>query len=184
MKGGEVEMKRLIVMLALMFLVSVGFIRTTASTPYDPWCDIDDDGDIDIYDVVDMAGRYGTTGDSTKNVTVVNWPATSETTVWFSSDSFPVTSAIYDRSGFTNLHILMRVLWAGPGSSIDFQVRGIIWNFTHVESRYAVAYQATLTEPRNALAVTIPVPSDNFYFHVELISGDATVFLSFHLTWT
>jgi len=55
----------------LMFVVVGG----TSSTPYDAWYDFDDDGDIDIYDIVDIAGRYGTTGDSEKNVTVTNWPA-------------------------------------------------------------------------------------------------------------
>ncbi|MCK4826095.1 hypothetical protein KA005_60675, partial [bacterium] len=41
-----------------LFLVSV----TAQTSPYDPWADLDDDGDIDIYDIVDIAGRYGTTG--------------------------------------------------------------------------------------------------------------------------
>lgn len=63
-------MKRVIIMLALIFLASISFVQITASTPYDPWCDLDADGDIDIYDVVDMAGRYGETGDPTKTVQI------------------------------------------------------------------------------------------------------------------
>jgi hypothetical protein len=51
------------------FLVSV-----TSSAPYDPWNDLDENGKIDIFDVVKIASTYGTTGDSEKNVTVTNWP--------------------------------------------------------------------------------------------------------------
>jgi hypothetical protein len=37
-------------------------VGITSSASYDPWCDLDDDGDIDIFDIVKMAGAYGTTG--------------------------------------------------------------------------------------------------------------------------
>jgi hypothetical protein len=37
-------------------------VSTTGIHDYDPWCDLDDDGDIDIFDIVDIANRYGTTG--------------------------------------------------------------------------------------------------------------------------
>jgi hypothetical protein len=43
----------------LATFVCVGF---TSSTPYDPWYDFNHNGEIDIFDVVDIAGRYGTTG--------------------------------------------------------------------------------------------------------------------------
>lgn len=42
--------------------------------PYDPWEDINDDGVINILDIVNLANSYGTTGDPTKNVVVrYNW---------------------------------------------------------------------------------------------------------------
>ena len=50
------------VFLAATLLVSFLLVGTTAVNEYDPWADLDDDGDIDIYDIVDIAGRYGTTG--------------------------------------------------------------------------------------------------------------------------
>jgi hypothetical protein len=49
--------------------------------PYDPWADLDDNGFIDIKDVSGVARLYGTTGDSTKNVTVTNWPSQQNTNV-------------------------------------------------------------------------------------------------------
>ncbi|MCK4482801.1 hypothetical protein KAU55_06205, partial [Candidatus Bathyarchaeota archaeon] len=48
-----------IVIMFFSFLTS-----TTATRPYDPWCDINDDGKIDIKDVAGVASRYGTYGDA------------------------------------------------------------------------------------------------------------------------
>ena len=47
-----------IMLLASSWLVAV----TVSESVYDPWCDLDGDGDIDIFDIVRMAGIYGTTG--------------------------------------------------------------------------------------------------------------------------
>ena len=44
----------------------VGFTSSVSDCPptgYCPWDDLDDDGDIDIFDIVDIAGRYGTSGE-------------------------------------------------------------------------------------------------------------------------
>jgi hypothetical protein len=43
---------------------------TASQGVYDPWCDQDADGDIDIFDIVPAASAYGTTGDPTKEVMV------------------------------------------------------------------------------------------------------------------
>jgi len=46
-----------------MLLSSVFFVGVTAvENPYDHWLDVNDDGEIDIFDVVKVAGAYGTTG--------------------------------------------------------------------------------------------------------------------------
>jgi len=56
-------MRFITVTFTVLLVTSLTFIGVTAQTrPYDPWADLDDDGDIDIYDIVDIAGRYGTTG--------------------------------------------------------------------------------------------------------------------------
>jgi len=44
----------------------VGYTSSVSDCPptgYCPWDDLDDDGDIDIFDVVEIAGRYGTSGE-------------------------------------------------------------------------------------------------------------------------
>ncbi len=170
------------VLLTSIFLV--GFTASSSQQEYDPWIDSNEDGSIDIFDAIMLANVFGTSGDATKNVTVTNWPISSETTVWYGNDSFPLTSPFYNRSGMSYLHILMDVLWAGPGSSIEFEVRGIIWDYLHVGFRYVAAYSVTLTDESQDLAVTMPVPSENFYFYIRQLSGDANICLSFYMTWT
>jgi len=67
-------------LLAIMFLISMSLVGITSSQGvYDPWCDQDSDGDIDIFDIVPAAAAYGTTGDPAKNVTVTNWPPDTPT---------------------------------------------------------------------------------------------------------
>jgi len=54
-------------------------LLTVASTPlsgqqgngsYDPWLDYDENGIIDTYELQQLGGAYGSTGDTTKNVTI------------------------------------------------------------------------------------------------------------------
>jgi hypothetical protein len=133
-----------------------------------------------------MAGRYATTGDPGKNITVTNWPlpVTSETTVWFGNSSFPLTSSNYSGSGFGYLHIFLHVLYAGPGSSIEFQIKGIFHDTDSSQTRFATAYSSIMTEDprRDVLSVTIPVPSETFFFYARVLSGDGNIFLSYYLT--
>lgn len=49
-------------------------ILAQAGGAYDPWLDYNEDGVIDVNDLSPLGGAYGSTGDSTKNVTVTNWP--------------------------------------------------------------------------------------------------------------
>ena len=53
------------IMLVTLLLASSLLVGVTSSVGvYDPWCDLDDDGDIDIFDIVRIAGIYGTSGDN------------------------------------------------------------------------------------------------------------------------
>lgn len=53
----------LTILFSSMFLIgTTTSISTKGAHDYDPWCDLDDDGDIDIFDIVDIAGRYGSSG--------------------------------------------------------------------------------------------------------------------------
>lgn len=59
-----VSMVLMSVLLTSVFFVAVSTSEFPSDPPgtYSPWADLDDDGDIDIFDIVWMAGRYGTTG--------------------------------------------------------------------------------------------------------------------------
>jgi hypothetical protein len=50
-------------------------IRSQPSGQYDPWLDINDDGRINMDEIVASTTAFGATGDPTKNVTVTNWPS-------------------------------------------------------------------------------------------------------------
>ena len=171
---------------ATILLVSP-FVVGMTSSAWDSWLDTNDDGIIDITDIATIISNYGTMGDTTKSVNVTNWPitVTEETTVFYSNSSLPLTSANYSSSGFSYLHIFLFVLWPGPGSSCEFQVRGLFQDPDGFGSRWAKAYLTTMTEtPRyDFLSLTIPVPSETFSFYVRLLSGGATIFLSFYLTY-
>jgi len=58
--------------------VSLFMIIPTRSSPdigeYSPWIDVNDDGVIDISDLVIMVGSIPSAGNPTKNVNVTNWP--------------------------------------------------------------------------------------------------------------
>ncbi len=52
-----------IVLVSLFFIGGTTSVSNLAIGEYDPWCDLDDDGDIDIFDVVKVAGSYGASGE-------------------------------------------------------------------------------------------------------------------------
>lgn len=55
--------------LAIVLLASSLWVSTTADygmsavSPYDPWCDINDDGKINIMDIANIARRFGALGE-------------------------------------------------------------------------------------------------------------------------
>lgn len=69
------------IILAMLILLTSLLVRTTMSDfpdcpaeEYTPWADLDDDGDIDLYDAVYMLSRYGSEGCATKSLNITNWP--------------------------------------------------------------------------------------------------------------
>ena len=56
--------------MAAVLLLTPFLVGLTSSAPYDPWYDLDENGKINIFDVVRLAGTYGTAGDPGKNVTI------------------------------------------------------------------------------------------------------------------
>ena len=104
--------KDLIIAVLLTFCLTATLftIATTQSQEYDPWTDLNEDGKIDILDVVGMTSIYGTTGDSTKSVNVANWPVTKQQTVFWAQTT-DAWSNDYNASGFGHMHLT----WKVPG---------------------------------------------------------------------
>jgi len=65
-----------IMFLAPSFLVGITASDFTHCDPdeYAPWADGNDDGKIDIFDVVYVASKYSTNGCATKTLNITNWP--------------------------------------------------------------------------------------------------------------
>jgi hypothetical protein len=154
----------------------------SSSVGYDPWADINDDGKIDMKDIAYTARLFDTSGDPAKNVTVTNWPTTSQIVVWWDE---PVPSGVtvspeYESLGFCRLHILATANGLTGTESIDVLVYGIMYNEAHSSSS-VIAYTLTLTATAERKDITIFVPSETFRFGV---GGDpSTVRLTFYLTW-
>jgi hypothetical protein len=170
--------------IALLLLGSPLVVQVTSSQGvYDPWSDLDADGDIDIYDIVHIAGAYGTTGDETKNVNVMNWPITTQTTVFYEA-THSSASGYYNASGFGHIHITW---WVGDLSgveSVTVEFYGMICtpDGTPIQSVVVASWRAT--EHDNAGAVTLPVPSELFHFYAGFDGGTtARVDLAFYLTY-
>jgi hypothetical protein len=68
----------IIAVIATFCLTSTLFMITTSNSQvgeYNPWADYNEDGVIDIFDIVPGAVSFGAEGDSTRNVNVTNWPS-------------------------------------------------------------------------------------------------------------
>jgi hypothetical protein len=188
MKGKHFALASLISVMLTLVLVPL-----SGQLPYDEWSDItgpdgDSDGKIDIRDIGDVAARFGTLGNPAKEVAVTNWPISSDTSVWWQEALGPSGSlaspSIYSASGFGHLHILMRGSGLGASEELTVTVGAPLWSPGHLGYYPIAAYQVDLTSTTNERDITLPVPSEEFYFWV--IAGpttSASISLSFYLTW-
>jgi hypothetical protein len=88
-----------------------------ASKPeYDPWLDYNEDGIVDISDILDTSLAFGSTGDPTKNVYVVQmsphightWE--NEYIYWFAGLTTLTTTGWHDCRGYSTMYIYLRVM--------------------------------------------------------------------------
>ena len=75
-----IDRKDFIIAILTSFMLAVVLYPqiTSSTSEYDPWLDINDDGKIRVDDILSVALAYGSDGDSTKNVTVTNFPLDEE----------------------------------------------------------------------------------------------------------
>lgn len=171
------------VLIATVLLASPFVVGLTASQ-YDPWADINEDGKIDIKDIAYTAKLFGTLGDPTKNVTVTNWPASSDVTVWYNqyTDDF-LWSEYFNASGFGHLHVLTYTTGLTDLETVRLMIIGKLWNPDHTGSTAIVAYEIVFRAGSPPEAITIPVPSGSFSFLANTDgTGDGYIYLSFYMT--
>jgi hypothetical protein len=167
---------------ACVLLGSLLLVQASSSATYDPWVDLDESGDVDIFDVVTLAGSYQTTGDPTKNVNVMNWPVTNQQTVWYNRDS-SATSGWYNASGFGHMHLIWYVSSLDGAESVTVDVVVRIINPAGGFSYWPGSSQA-VTAANYGGALSFPVPSETFRFVVTFAAGTtARVYLAFYLTY-
>ena len=109
-KGGDIMANKkdlIIAILATFCLTATLFtiIPTRSSTDrYDPWVDINDDGQINLSDIYAVAKAYGSTGNPTKNVTVTAY-SYSEWQEVFDLPPFGQRKHEFDTAGYRRLTI-------------------------------------------------------------------------------
>jgi hypothetical protein len=123
-------MKKDIIITAILtfcLTATIFMVATSNSAEYDPWVDLNDDGKIDIFDVVGMTSRYAATGNPAKNVTIAGRASKLITLAngepipaisWFTSD--PISADGYSKIsisiGFTEPEFDY-YLWTGHAPS-------------------------------------------------------------------
>jgi len=119
------------------------------------------------------------------NVTVANWPVSTDVNVWWNEniDMGWLTSSVYKANGFSQLHVLVHESGlAGPTETVYFWIYSRLWNAEHTEYCHVQVAELILDGHHASAAITIPVPSEDFDFSAGTIY-ECDVSLSFYLTW-
>jgi len=119
------------------------------------------------------------------NVTVTNWPVSSHVNVWWQEyiDGTSVHSLLYNANGFGQLHVLMYEYGLVGTETVHIWIYGVMRNPAHTEKKVSiVAEQVTLSGANAHAAITIPVPSEEFWFFA-ITMYECELTLSFYLTW-
>jgi hypothetical protein len=150
---------------------------------WDPWADIREDGIVDIYDAITLANAYGTSGTTPRNVNVMNWPASTQETVFY-QQSTGGYSKLYNASGFGHVHVLWDV--SGLAGSENVTIRG----FSEIHEPGGSGYYTThfiivvATIDNVEGSSSFSVPGEFFGFHLAFAVGTtASVNLAYYLTY-
>jgi hypothetical protein len=104
-RGGDKMKVRKDLVLAVLatFCLTVtlfSLVPVRSSLPYSPWSDtFDENGKIDMKDIGNIAAQFGTTGDPTKNVNVMNWPPEFDNVPTYVNISWNPTGFVHSIEG-------------------------------------------------------------------------------------
>jgi len=124
---------------ATLFMVVL--TRSADDPNWDPWVDIKEDGTVDIYDAITLANAYGTSGDTTKNVNVVNLPSVTVigrrvNVTWFDyGTSFTIDPdwPTFETSGYSRMSIQLSVVDWNPHPTTPY-----FTTITAVQARWSI----------------------------------------------
>jgi hypothetical protein len=192
-KGGDMMTNKkylIIAVLATFCLTATLFMivpTRSQSGSYDARTDVNGDGTIDMADISIGIDGFMTNGDPTLNVSVTNWPKSSDVLVWWGRslvDGAYVVSNYYYSDGYSTLHMLIDVGGLTGNETCVFYVAAPLWNATHNSNYPIAAYTYTFAYGDYKSAVSVDVPSEEFYFEFDAATGtNCTVALSYYLTW-
>jgi hypothetical protein len=180
-----------IVALATFCLTSTLFmiLPSRSAEPYNPWADVsgptmgEPDGTINMRDINYEILRFNTFGDTAKNVTVTNWPLSTQETVFW-QQSTGAYSELYNTSGFGHVHVLYDV--SGLVAPENVTIRG----YSEIHEPGGHAYYTThflivvATSDNIEGSISFPAPAEFFGFHLTFASGTtASVNLAFYMTY-
>lgn len=155
----------------------------SAINPYNPWLDYDENGAVGLTDLVNLANSYGTTGDPTKNVNVMNWPVATQKTVFY-QQTISTSSALYNASGFGHIHMLWDVSGLVDPENVTIRV------YSNIYDPEGPSYYTTYLSPMVVTSANIegstsfPVPGEMFGFQMSpAIGTTASVNLAYYLTY-
>jgi hypothetical protein len=158
------------------------------SGSYDARTDVNGDGTIDMADISIGIDGFMTNGDPTLNVSVTNWPQSSDVPIWWDhdlADGATVTSPVQHSDGYSRLHMLIRVTGLAAAETVDFTVYGHLYNATHTAYYMIDVYAHTFTYTNYYSSISIDVPSESFHFYFNAATGTiCAVYLSYYLTWS
>jgi hypothetical protein len=108
-------------------------IRSQSSGQYDPWFDINDDGRINMDEIVASTTAFGATGDPTKNVNVTNWIPPEPTIEWCGDYSIQWNSSGVQGGPVGNVPLL---------NVKNYEKMTVILNFSsvHVQAGYCYIF--------------------------------------------
>lgn len=156
---------------------------------YDPWLDFDEGGTVDVNDLSSLGQAYGSSGDPTKDVNVVNWPIQQEVHVWWMENITGLAvldSGNYNASGFGRLHVLVRIIDLELTETANFAIYGLLYRADHLayigHPAYVYQFNSSTSQMKD---ITLDVPSEIFRFTIFAPSGTKCIaYLSFYLTWS
>ena len=153
-----------VVALATFCLTASLFMIRASRSGWDPWADIKEDGIVDIYDAIMLSNAFGTSGDTTKNVTIAGHANKLAYT-----NSTTVSGNTYFLTPFISVDGYSKVTICIYNTATNNFYRLSTYHFESVSSFYV----DTATDFGNDLVKTYDVPNQQIRVRFENNDGNS-----------